>query len=62
MRKNGSCRVSDYFKVQIWIPTSLAWRDLQKSFASLQEAREAMPAERQARVMQITERGRFPLP
>lgn len=61
MRTNGSCRFATYYKVQVWQPISLAWKDLQKAFGSIEEAVAAMPAGSKARVMEISEKGRFPV-
>jgi hypothetical protein len=61
MRTNGSCRFATYYKVQVWQPISFAWKDLQKAFASIDEAAAAMPSGGKARIMEISEKGRFPV-
>jgi len=61
MRHKGSARFESYFKVQVWEPRSLAWRDVQRSFGSAAEARSAFPAGEECRVMEVSESGRRPV-
>lgn len=65
MRTTSSVRFTAYYKVQRWEARSLAWKDVQRSFATVEEAVASAPAgERDVdwRVMEITESGRHPLP
>jgi len=50
-----------YFKIQFRDPISLAWKDIQKAFASAEEAQAAFAPDKECRVMCITPKGRFPL-
>jgi hypothetical protein len=61
MRKRGSCRFEPYFKVQWFHPLAMAWRDVQRTYPTEDEAREAFLPSRDCRVMRITENGRTPL-
>jgi hypothetical protein len=49
-----------YYKAQRWDERSLSWRDIQRAFASPEEARASFGAEGSWRVMEITPRGRAP--
>lgn len=62
MRNKGSCRFDSYFKVQVWNAANLAWKDIQKAFPTLADARANFVDGDKCRVMEITERGRFPVP
>jgi len=50
-----------YFKIQFRDPISLAWKDIQKSFASAEDAQASFTPDKECRVMCITPKGRFPL-
>ena len=60
MRTQGSCRFAPYYKAQWFDEKQLAWRDVQKQFATPDEARSAF-GKGKWRVMEITEKGRNPL-
>jgi hypothetical protein len=62
MRTKGSCRFAAYYKVQFWNETSLAWHDIQKSHPTRKAAESAFIDGRKCRVMEITTKGRNPLP
>jgi hypothetical protein len=62
MRTKGSARYAAYFKVQWWDDCTVAWVDVQKSHPTLEAARAAYRPGVRCRVMEITERGRRPLP
>jgi len=62
MRTKGSARFSPYFKVQEFDPRSAVWIDVQKAHPTLEAARAAYRPGVRCRVMEITERGRRPLP
>ena len=53
-------RTFPYYKVQLWDDISLCWRDRQKAYHSIEDARAALPARQKARLMCITEDGRQP--
>jgi hypothetical protein len=56
-RVRGSCRFAPYFKIQRWNAAALAWKDVQRSHATAQEARNAAPSGR-FRLVTVTEDGR----
>lgn len=60
-RRKGSVRFAPYFKVQVWQPVSLTWRDVQERHDTPEQAVAAYPPGETCRVMAITERGRAPL-
>ena len=60
MRTQSSCRFAPYYKAQWYDEKQLAWRDVQKQFATPDEARAAF-GKGKWRVMEITEKGRNPL-
>jgi hypothetical protein len=60
MRTKGSCRFEPYYKAQRFDEKQLAWRDVQKQFATHDEARAAF-GKGKWRVMEITMNGRRPL-
>jgi hypothetical protein len=62
MRTKGSCRFAAYYKVQFWNENVLAWHDIQKQHATAEEARASFPKRKKCRVMEVTEKGRNPLP
>lgn len=61
-RRPGSVRFDPYFKVQRWLPESLAWRDVQRAYASEEEA-AAVAAEEPGRwrIMRVFPGGRRPV-
>ena len=61
MRTQGSARFTEYFKIQWFDQISFAWKDVQKSYQSADDARANFPKGKECRVMAITENGRFPL-
>ena len=61
MRDKTSVRFEPYFKLQWFDEISVAWRDVQKSYATEADARLKMRAGKKWRVMSVTENGRFPL-
>jgi hypothetical protein len=60
-RYRGSARFDPYYKIQVWDRTSLAWRDIQTMYASIEAARREFPAGERSRLMEITMQGRRPL-
>ena len=62
MRTRGSARFSAYYKVQEYDPRSAVWVDVQRSYATPEAARAAYRPGARSRLMEITERGRHPLP
>jgi hypothetical protein len=67
-RRAGSVRFAPYFKLQWFDETVMAWRDVQQSYPSAWQAREASVGMTIAgripsawRVMEITMHGRVPL-
>ena len=70
MRTTGSVRFTPYFKIQYFDAVSLAWKDVQRSYATEQAARDAIDFammeplrfEKGWRIMNVTEQGRYPLP
>jgi hypothetical protein len=62
MRTKGSARFAPYFKVQWWDARTCAWLDVQRAHSTLEAARAACRPGVRCRVMEITERGRRPLP
>jgi hypothetical protein len=61
-RGPGSCRFSDYFKLEWHDPRIGAWRPLQKSFPTHAAAILACAKGKQWRIMEVTEQGRRYLP
>lgn len=63
-RRAGSVRFDDYWKPQWRDETSLAWRDVQRSFSELEDAQreggELCPPEARWRLMRVFEGGRAP--
>jgi hypothetical protein len=62
MRTRGSARFAPYYKVQEYDPRSAVWVDVQKAHPTAEAARAAFLPGVRCRVMEITERGRRPLP
>ena len=60
MRTKGSCRFTDYYKVQFQ-NHMLSWQDVQKAFATDDAARAAFIHGKTCRVIRVTEKGRFPV-
>jgi hypothetical protein len=58
----GSARFAPYYKVQEFDPRLAVWVDVQQAHPTLEAAREAYRPGVRCRVMEITERGRRPLP
>jgi len=70
MRRHGSVRFAAYYKIQFYNTRQLAWQDVQRAFATPDEARAAVAAgtimpppqcSDSYRIMEITERGRQPV-
>lgn len=61
-RTAGSVRFQTYYKLQWFDEISLAWRDIQKAHATVEDAEQAMKGNRKWRIMEITPSGRHPLP
>lgn len=63
-RTAGSVRFDPYWKVQVWQPTSLAWRDIQRAHATPAAAWAAAdrdaPGQR-VRLMHVYPGGRAPV-
>lgn len=53
-------RPDTYYKIQFKDPISLAWKDVQRSFESAEDARLAFTSDKVWRVMCITPKGRHP--
>jgi hypothetical protein len=62
MRTKGSCRFENYYKVQFWNERQLAWHDVQKSHPTSDDARAAFIPGKKCRVMEVTTKGRNPMP
>jgi hypothetical protein len=62
MRTRGSARFAPYYKVQEYDARTCAWLDVQRAHPTLEAARAAYRPGVRCRVMEITERGRRPLP
>ena len=62
MRTRGSARFQTYYKVQEFDPRSAVWVDVQKAHPTLEAAGAACRPGVRCRIMEITERGRRPLP
>jgi hypothetical protein len=62
MRTKGSCRFADYYKVQFYEDSQLAWKDVQKMHRSEDDARKAFIKGKKCRVMKVTTNGRSPMP
>jgi hypothetical protein len=60
MRQRGSVRHETYYKIQVWEERSCAWKDIQRSYATADDARAAFP-DGLCRVMEISESGRHPV-
>lgn len=51
-----------YYKVQYLDPITIAWKDVQKRYRTVDEAQAALPdLPHQGRVMEVTRKGRRPL-
>lgn len=64
MRSSSSVRFQTYFKIQRWEARSLAWKDIQRAFDSIDEALASAPKgerDRDWRIMSISEAGRSPV-
>lgn len=57
-RRPGSCRFSDYFEVQFYDESTLAWRTIHKPYKTMGEAEAHFVAGKKCRVMKVTEQGR----
>jgi hypothetical protein len=62
MRTRGSARFAPYYKVQEYDLRSAVWIDVQKAHATVEAARAAYRTGVRCRIMEITARGRRPLP
>ena len=62
MRTRGSARFAPYYKVQEYNPRSAVWVDVQRAHPTPEAARAACRPGARSRIMEITERGRRPLP
>lgn len=61
-RTKASVRFDPYYKVQWYDEIICAWRDIQRQFSTPEEAiQHFLPGER-CRLMEVTIRGRHPLP
>ncbi|HEY7825100.1 MAG TPA: hypothetical protein VIG24_19830 [Acidimicrobiia bacterium] len=58
MDSRGSVKRDTYYKVQVWEERSFAWKDIQRAHMTADEARDAFPAGRSCRVMEISKSGR----
>lgn len=54
-------RTFPYYKVQWYDEVALCWHDVQKAYATEQEARASFLGDRRCRVMEVHENGRQPL-
>ena len=57
-RIQGSCRFSNYYKLEWFDPKIMSWRPLQKSFQTRAMADEAKSDGRKWRVFEVSETGR----
>lgn len=57
-RERGSVRFDPYYKVQVWDPITMAWRDIQRRHDTFADAEAAFVAGKRCRVMVVTEGGR----
>jgi len=62
MRTKGSARFAPYYKVQWWDDRTCAWLDVKRAHPTPAAARATYRRGVRCRVMEITERGRRPLP
>jgi hypothetical protein len=62
MRTRCSARFAPFYKVQENDPRLVVWLDVQKAHATPEAARAAYRPGVRCRIMEITERGRRPLP
>lgn len=60
-RRAGTVRFDAYFKVQVWQPNSLAWKDIQRAYDTADEAWAACPAGQECRLMRVYPGGREPI-
>jgi hypothetical protein len=60
--KPGRARFATYYKVQVWHETNLCWDDIQRAHGTAEAARSAYPTGRRCRVMEVTPKGRQPIP
>jgi hypothetical protein len=56
-----TAKTDEYYKIQFRDLISLAWKDVQKSFPSVEDAMAAFTPDKEWRVMCVTPKGRFPL-
>ena len=64
MRDSASARFDTYYKIQRWEARSFAWKDVQRSHATVDDAVAAAPAgvrDADWRVMEITQSHRRPV-
>jgi hypothetical protein len=59
MRAKINKYTDTYYKIQLWDPRNLAWKDIQKTYADLHEALAQLPSN--GRIMEVTPQGRHPL-
>jgi hypothetical protein len=62
MRTKGSARFAPYYKAQEYNPRSAVWVDVQRAHPTPEAARAACRPGVRCRIMEITKRGRRPLP
>ena len=62
MRTKGSCRFAAYYKVETYDPRLCVWRVIQKSHATIESAKSAMPKGKQSRIIKMSESGMEVLP
>lgn len=60
-RTADSVRFDTYYKAQFYDPTSLVWKDVQRSYGTREEAEAAFRGDATWRVMEVTPEGRAPL-
>lgn len=60
-RRAGTVRFDTYWKVQVWQPASLAWRDVQRAHDTEAAAWAACPAGQVCRLMRVYPGGREPV-
>lgn len=61
-RVRGSVKFSTYYKVQTYDFVTMTWRDVQRRYPTESEALANFMPGYKCRVMEVTERGRRPLP
>lgn len=59
--ENVATPIKKYYKIQRFSRISMSWIDRQVAYATLEEAKHALPTSVKARIMVIEGKKRFPL-